>query len=612
MRHPMNTKPLCQACYPDQEEKIEQLFTQGEIPDFATVDAVKGGNNYPKLQSATGEKSEKEAILAILLPNQEQLKKLKKNKGWVKEYQLFSQSTIGLKPSGKTLDTIQEELWRYLLFSEFVFDLPITLPDALEKVPKADQKHKKVILDICDHIRNRKYIEETYIDRANRISEALNLEEHFKNAKDLGAIVTFSFEDNTYFNNFIDHLLAGEFNKAGYLLQPNQSNQVWREDQNRSAYWLVGKYAYELLSSIHAIGDRWKNAFKSLDAVFEYYAKELWKLDQAHRYFEQSVKEVLSVSKHLSELIDHVRKSYFAFVTKLQKNYQQLIVDNGWHFDKALKNDQLFDRKIAPLLKNSEKVAYFMVDALRFELGKELEAQLDQHFEARLSPSVAFVPTVTRYAMAALLPEAHKSLELKVKGKSLEPYLKGRHIKGPQDRIEYIKNDCNYGDRAQLTTLDELLSSEIPDKDLLVVTTTEIDTAGESLVQNAQALILESLRKIIRAVHQLEQAGYHKVIMVADHGFVLTEGYKMGDAVSRPAGEWVLQKSRCVGGKGNSDSHLIELTPADLGIKAEVAHFQFLQNYAVFKRGLTYFHEGLSIQENVVPCLEVTLSQPVS
>jgi hypothetical protein len=142
-------------------------------------------------------------------------------------------------------------LWRYLLFSEFVFDLPITLPDALEKVPKADQKHKKVILDICDHIRNRKYIEETYIDRANRISAALNFEEHFKNAKDLGAIVTFSFEDNTYFNNFIDHLLAGEFNKAGYLLQPNQSNQVWREDQNRSAYWLVGKYAYELLSSIH-------------------------------------------------------------------------------------------------------------------------------------------------------------------------------------------------------------------------------------------------------------------------------------------------------------------------------------------------------------------------
>jgi hypothetical protein len=97
MKHPMNTKLLCQACYPDQEEKIEQLFTQGEIPDFATVDAVKGGNNYPKLQSATGEKSEKEVILAILLPNQEQLKKLKKNKGWVKEYQLFSQSTIGLK-----------------------------------------------------------------------------------------------------------------------------------------------------------------------------------------------------------------------------------------------------------------------------------------------------------------------------------------------------------------------------------------------------------------------------------------------------------------------------------------------------------------------------------
>src|SRR5690606_1748118 len=160
------------------------------------------------------------------------------------------------------------------------------------------------------------------------------------------------------------------------------------------------------------------------DAIFQYYANELWQVDQAHRSFEKSVKEALSVNDNLGMLIEHTRKKYFGFWTKLQKSYQQLIQDNGWHFDKTLRNSRLFDKTIAPLLKNGERIAYFMVDALRFELGKELARQLDQRFEVRLTPCVAFVPTVTRYAMAALLPGAERSLELKVNGKSLEPFLK--------------------------------------------------------------------------------------------------------------------------------------------------------------------------------------------
>lgn len=603
---------LCQSCYPEQAEKIDQLFELGEVPDFATIDAVKGGSNYPKLQSVTEEKSEKEIVLSILLPNPEKEKKLKKNKGWVKEYQLFIQATIGLRSTVNTLDSIQEELWRYLLFSEFVFDLPIDLPSDLQKVPRASKSYEKVVLDICERIRNRKYIEETYIAKANQISEALNLEEHFKNARDLGEIVTFAFEDNTYFNNFIEHLLSGDFNRASHLLIPNQSNQIWRDDQNRSAYWLVGRYAFDILDEIQKIGDGWKSHFNSLDNIFHYYGEYLWKLDQGHRYFEKSIKEVITIYDNLAKLITYVRESYFNFWTTLQNRYQALILENGWIFDKTLKNTQLFSKRVAPVLRHSEKVAYFMVDALRFELGKELQNQLDQNFTVKIEPSVAFIPTVTRYAMAALLPDAEKNLTLKKKGKSLEPFLKERHIKGPQDRIAYIKSDCNYGDRAGLVNLDNLLANDIPNYDLLVVTTTEIDTIGESLSQSAQSLIQEAIKKIVKAVHQLEQAGYHKVIMVADHGFVLTEGFQIGDAVSKPSGEWVLQKSRCVGGKGDTETHLMELQPSDIGIDAEVTHFQFLRNYTVFKSGLTYFHEGLSVQENVVPYLEVTLSQPVA
>lgn len=600
-------KSLCQQSYPEHEEKIEQLFAGGEIPDFATVDAIKGGSSIPNLQSVTGEKSEKEIILALLFPNEEQQKQLVKNKSWLKEYKPFARSTIGLASEAKTLEAIQAELWRYLLFSEFVFDLPVELPPPLAQVPKAEARFQKTVMDICTRIRGRNYIEDTYIEKANHISAELKLEEYFKNEKDLGVIVTFSFEDNTYFNNFIEHLLQRDFGKADHFLKPNQSNQIWRNDATRSAYWQTGQYASDVLFQIHRLAQVWQKHAGSLDELFSFYAAELWKLDQAQRYFEGSAKEIISPNESLSQLIKEVRRSYFSFLETVQKAYQKQVEASGWAFKKTLRNVQVFDKKAAPLLTEGKKVAYFMVDALRFELAKELTRQIEKTFESEINPAAAYVPTVTMYAMAALLPKADKHLELRLNNGKLEPYIKDYCIKGPQDRLAYLQSI--YGDRAHLVELDRL-NENIPDHaDLLVVATTEIDIAGESLPDNAALLMQETLKKIVRALHLLEQKGYHKAIMVADHGFMLKQDFQAGDALSKPIGEWVLQKSRCIGGKGNSTDFLMQLTPEDLGIRAEVEHFQFLRNYALFKSNTLYFHEGLSLQENVAPVVEVTLSK---
>lgn len=602
-------KSLCLACYPDQSGQVEQLFSQGEVPDFDTVDAIKGGSDFPKLQSITEEKSEVEVLLTLLFPAKEQEKKLKKGKAWMKEYQRFSRQVIGLNSGATNLSKVQEELWRYLLFSEFVFDLPVSLPEQLTRVPKAEKRFEGIILKTCQRIRDRKYIEETYISKANEIAAQLDLEAHFRDARDLGQIVTFSFEDNTYFNNFVEYLLAAEYGKAAHYLKGNASNQIWRDDQNRSAYWLVGQYAFELLQEIENLTASGEVKFKSLGEAVKLYAEKLWQLDQFHRHFEKSVKEVTSPNENLQLLIQRVRKAYFRFWEHVQKYYLQLISQKGWQFPGILKNLQIFDKKVAPLLQEGKRVAYIMVDALRYELGQALADQLERNFEIKLEPSLAFVPTVTRYAMAALLPKAESLLELKVKGNSLEPFMQDLHIKGPQERLQHIAEIGKYGDRAGLISLDDLLTGSIPKKDLLVVTTTEIDTIGEQLTQSAQAFIESSLRKVIKALHLLEKEGYHQAMLVADHGFVLTEGFQAGDAVSKPVGEWVLQKNRCLGGKGNTNDHLLQLTPEDLGIQAEVTHFQFLKHYAVFKRGLAYFHEGLSLQENVTPFLEVELSK---
>ena len=48
-----------------------------------------------------------------------------------------------------------------------------------------------------------------------------------------------------------------------------------------------------------------------------------------------------------------------------------------------------------------------------------------------------------------------------------------------------------------------------------------------------------------------------------------------------------------------------------MGIKSDVYKFGFAQYFGVFKAKCVYFHEGLSLQENVVPVVKVKLSNDV-
>lgn len=188
---------LCKACFPDKEQKIDQLFEQ-EIPDFDTIDALGGGNTWAKLQTLTGGKSEKEILAAIMAPSDSQKDNLKKDKTWLKEYKEVAK-TIGLDIKEKSLDGVSYELWRFMLFSEFVFDLPIPLPETLTLVPVAKQSAKSLVIEICKSIRNNKTLEELYVAMAEKVATELDLPAIFKNENNLGEIITFSFEDNTYF-----------------------------------------------------------------------------------------------------------------------------------------------------------------------------------------------------------------------------------------------------------------------------------------------------------------------------------------------------------------------------------------------------------------------------
>ncbi len=130
---------LCRKAKPDFQQQVDQLFEAG-IPDFDTVDAIDSGPNWPKLRSLLKTESAAEILVALLSPTETQRKALEEDDAWPAEFKHFARVTLGLKLKTKSLKwrPIQEELARYVLFTELVLDLPGEIPEDLKDVPKGE------------------------------------------------------------------------------------------------------------------------------------------------------------------------------------------------------------------------------------------------------------------------------------------------------------------------------------------------------------------------------------------------------------------------------------------------------------------------------------------
>lgn len=588
---------LCISCLPHKEQEINELFSQS-IPDFDTIDALGEGNSYAKLQVLTGGKSEKEILQALMVSSDDQEEKLKKDKTWFTEYKKLA-LLLGFKTNAKTYEQVKDELWRIMLFSEFVFDLPIPLPQKLQSVPTVKEASKSMVLELLKNIRNNKFSEQIYIERANGLENQLSLSNEFKNETNLGSIATFAFEDSTYFNHFVALVNQNDLKAADTVIKQNKEN-IWpQHDEEIKKMWLLASHALKI-SQITSVKNKYPKEAKQ---IVELYASKLYEVDLFQRQFEMTLSQVISGTNAVELLSAKVRDTYRNFIGELQKVFLESI--SQWPIDGIDRNIQVFNKYITPNLKGKKKIAYILVDALRYEIAKDLEQTLSKHFTIQVTASCAFVPTVTKYAMGALLPNAESVLSLECNDGKLEPFIEGKVATTLQARRTYFKEKL--GDRCEIISLDELLNNSKISPDLLVVTTTEIDGAGENLtVSTALAAMQQSFNNLVKGLLVLKKIGYEKVIIATDHGFMLYPVFLPGDNIKKPTGDWVLQKSRCLAGNGINSENCLSFNSNTIGVNSPVEQFQFLKNFAVFEKNTQFFHEGISLQEAIVPIIEVT------
>jgi hypothetical protein len=606
-------RQLCLQFLPEQTGVIEGLFATGDDPVISVINSLRSGAvDSPVLRDALDADGPKDMLVKFLTADGEILNGLKATSHWVKDLKDLVARTLGLKLEGpkEAVEQLQEQLWRYLLFSEFVADLPVVLPPSLDSVPRAGKSQESFVRSLCATLRDLGKAQQAYEEAATLVSAQLGLEGLCGDILDFGELDTFSFEERSFLRRFAVELKAGEFENARSIVV-RRRNSFWVErDARRSAEWQLADLAARLMLELQSLGGE-LSAKRSLDGWIEFYTTSFAKVDSIHRAMEQVAAEISPVTSPLSEVLVQAREAHRHACDGLARKFQLEAETSGWPSTAVPRAVDTFDRWVEPRWKAGERVAYFWIDALRYELAMALEASLATHHTTKLETVCASMPCLTPIGMASLLPGAASLLEIAVEDGKPVARMNGKNITGPKERAEMLAAHVGVN-RICLADLEDIAHGKLPEEiesvEVLAVKTTDIDSLGENNPLYFIAMLPGILRKIQIAVNHLADAGFSRAIIATDHGFAWMFATSAGNAVGKPSGgDWKMNKDRALLGSGTGDTNSLVMAVADAGIRTHLEKIAVPRGMATYTAGVTYFHGGLSPQECILPLLDVRL-----
>ena len=278
----------------------------------------------------------------------------------------------------------------------------------------------------------------------------------------------------------------------------------------------------------------------------------------------------------------------------------------------ALHQTRIFSEVV---LDKPKPVAYFLVDAMRFEMGVELAERLPKTAEVAVRPAIGSLPSITPIGMAALLPGAARSFSVVEQNDKLGALIDGAFLPDLGARKKFaaarVPNLVDIALDALLSLQPSKLAKKIESAQIVVVRSQEIDHAGETgFTRQARRIMDEVIGDIASAIQRLARAGIEHSVVTADHGhlfFAVDRDASM--RTDAPGGDQVELHRRCwIGRGGATPPGCVRVPASSLGYASDL-EFVFPTGCGVFKAGgdLAFHHGGPSLQELVIPVLTVRL-----
>jgi uncharacterized protein (TIGR02687 family) len=333
-------------------------------------------------------------------------------------------------------------------------------------------------------------------------------------------------------------------------------------------------------------------------------------VDSYYRWF-YSAYDCIEDAEKFSKVRERIENMYsFTYLQKVTPKWNQELTDNLM-VDTGLKRQEDFYRNYLKAYEGKNRVIVIISDAFRYECAKELmeRLELDEKCTPKLDCMISSLPSVTSVGMASLLP--HKELQVDDK---LNVTVDGQSCGdlASRDKILKAQNENNVA-----LAFDEVASANkekirelLQKKNIVYIYHNQVDARGdkpasENEVFTACSEAIEEIHKLIKKLTSYISAP--KFFITADHGFLYKRNkLQEFDKVSY---------DREICAYSNKRFLLTTQKVSEPGMKSRL--MAYMNNlyvttpigadiFKVAGGGQNYVHGGSSLQEMLIPVIELT------
>ena len=474
-------------------------------------------------------------------------------------------------------------------------------PKSWERFLIEDKNNPRVFID--NFMNNTNYID-IFNNISDTLEDKLNVPNAIKNVNVDSYIKCDSFKifDRKIINHYVNLLYANkekfEFDE---ILEQREKSHFYSnfEDEYQLIRWanefigLINEFQREILpDDVNELIDIFANKFINIDKTYRKF------------YYHYDRIEDTDYLENLRVLIENMYANIFLFeinpkFTSLFNNLNEISITKQWRFYKNF------------ILNKKTKTVVIISDALRYGCGVELKEELDKNptWTNTIQPMLSTVPSYTALGMASLLPNK----EIKYDNKNI--LVDGKYCSNREYRERILQD---YNPNAIAVNFDDINSmnqSKLRDltkgKDLVYIYHDQIDAIGdhaptENEVFAASQVAIDEITKLVARL--VDSANFVRVLITADHGYIYKrDNLEESDKVNLDSIDAIYKNKRFLLTDYETDIPGTKCLSLDY-IDNEDIFVTVPKGSDIFKLtgpGLNYVHGGLSLEEVIVPVIEL-------
>lgn len=556
-----------------------------------------------------------EIVKQLLLNDSEKYMKAIEDNGLTERFWELCKKYFGYEPEKLNLD----DLAACMILTYASASLKATVPVSMQSYIL--KKRNDVVVFIRNIMDNVLY-QDAYDNLAERVNKALRFVVRIKDDLKKDNDKSIQLADIMACDAFkeLDDIIIGwaldQLNDEILDAQIDGMNIAQIADQRISKAYHFGevykneyqalKYAYMMMKSVSLM-----EFTSDIKVLVDKYQKETYLIDSYYRWFYYSYDKIEDADR-FSGVRERVENIYSnTYLQNLTPKWNMNFTDETIQSVGLVKQDDFYKHYLKGYEAKNNRIIVIISDAFRYECAKELmeRFELDEKCEAKMETMLSVLPSVTSVGMASLLPhnelDVDSQLNVTVDGQACGDMVS-------RDKILKNQNENNVAlsfdelANANQATIRELLQG----KKIVYIYHNQVDARGdkpasENEVFNACSEAIEEIYRLIKRLTGYISAP--KFFITADHGFLYKrDKLQEFDKVSYPkeicaySNKRFLLTTEAVSEQGMASRMMAYLkglyvtTP----IGADI--------FKVAGGGQNYVHGGSSLQEILVPVIELT------